>query len=127
MIKNYFKTAFRSLLRNKSYAAINISGLAVGIAVCLVIFVIIQFERSYDGFHENKDRIYRVLSEFHTPKGSEYNPGVPFPLPRDLKNYFPQLEKITTIDTDGGDQILVLNSDGHVVKKFKEQSGVFFA
>ncbi len=58
MIKNYFKTAFRTLLRNKSYAAINIAGLAVGIEVCPVIFVIIQFELSYDGFHENKDRIY---------------------------------------------------------------------
>jgi len=64
MIKNYFKTAFRSLLRNKSYAAINIAGLAVGIAVCLVIFVIIQFERGYDGFHENKDRIYRYSVNF---------------------------------------------------------------
>src|SRR6185369_2829274 len=127
MIKNYFKTAFRSLIRNKSYAAINISGLAVGIAVCLVIFVVIQFESSYDGFHQNKNRIYRVLSEFHTAKGNEYNPGVPFPLPHALKNDFPQLEKVTTIDTDGGDQILVLNSEGNVVKKFKEQSGVFFA
>ena len=127
MIKNYFKTAFRSLLRNKSYAAINIAGLAVGIAVCLVIFVIIQFELSYDGFHPNKDRIYRVLSEFTTPKGTEHNQGVPFPLPRALRNDYPQLEKVTTVNYDGDDQILVVNNDGNVVKKFKEQTGVFFA
>ncbi|MEP7255490.1 MAG: FtsX-like permease family protein [Ferruginibacter sp.] len=127
MIKNYFKTAWRTLLRNKGYAAINIAGLAVGIAVCLVIFVVIRFESSFDGFHTNKDRIYRVLSEFHTPKGNEYNPGVPFPLPRAFRNDFPQLEKVTTITTTGNDQILVLNEQGTVVKKFKEERGVFFA
>ena len=126
MIKNYFKTAFRNLLRNKSYAAINIAGLAVGIAVCLVIFLIIHFELSFDGFHQNKDRIYRVLSEFHTPKGTEYNPGVPFPLPRALRNDYPQFEKVTTVRMDGNDQILVLNEQGIVVKKFKEKTGVFF-
>ena len=126
MIKNYFKTAFRTLLRNRSYAAINISGLAVGVAVCLIIFVVIQFELSFDEFHENKSRIYRVLSEFNTPKGKEYNPGVNFPLPRALRNDFPQLEKVTTVDMDGNDQILVLNEQGAVVKKFKEETGMFF-
>jgi len=126
MIKNYFKTAFRSLLRNKSYAAINIAGLAVGIAVCLVIFVIIRFELSFDRFHENKDRIYRVLTAFSTPKGNETNSGVPFPLPRALRNDFPQLEKVTTVLSDGNDQVLVLNEQGIAVKKFKEENGVFF-
>jgi predicted permease len=126
MIKNYFKTAFRALLRNRSYTAINIAGLAIGIAVCLIIFVVIQFELSFDEFHENKSRIYRVLSEFNTPKGKEYNPGVNFPLPRALRNDFPQLEKVTTVDMDGNDQILVLNEQGAVVKKFKEETGVFF-
>ena len=61
MIKNYFKTAFRNLLRNKSYAAINITGLAVGISACLLIFLVIQFETSFDTFHKKKDRIHRVV------------------------------------------------------------------
>ena len=65
MFKNYFKTAFRSLIRNRNYTIINIAGLAVGIAVCMMIFIIIQFQTSFDNFHSKKDRIYRVLTESH--------------------------------------------------------------
>ena len=67
MIKNYLKTAWRSLLRNKSYAAINVAGLAIGIAACLLIFLIVHFETSFDNFHANKDRIYRVVTISHGP------------------------------------------------------------
>ncbi len=88
MFKNYFKTAFRNLLRNKVYTTINVLGLGVGIAVCLIIFLVIQFEKSFDNFHAKKDRIYRVLTEFKDPSGTTYSSGVPFPLPRTLKMTF---------------------------------------
>ena len=51
MFKNYFKTAFRNFKRNKSYALINTLGLAVGIAACFLIFLVVQFESSFDNFH----------------------------------------------------------------------------
>lgn len=54
MFRNYFITAIRNLRRNKSYALINILGLAVGIAACLLIFLVIQFETSFDNFHKKK-------------------------------------------------------------------------
>ena len=54
MFKNYFKTAFRNLVRNKNYTIINIAGLAIGIAVCMMIFIIIQFHNSFDDFHSNE-------------------------------------------------------------------------
>jgi hypothetical protein len=54
MIKNYFTIALRSLQRNKSYAVINIVGLAVGIAACLLLFLVISFENSFDNFHTKK-------------------------------------------------------------------------
>src|SRR5439155_195048 len=63
MFKNYFKTALRNLKRNKSYAMINVLGLAVGIAASLLIFLIIQFETSFDNFHKKKNSIYRVLTQ----------------------------------------------------------------
>src|SRR5829696_9008444 len=97
MIKNYFKTAFRNLLRNKSYAAINITGLAVGIAACLLIFLVIQYESSFDTFHKKKDRIYRVVSEFKSPDGTSYSPGVPFPVTEALRVDFLQLNKVAAI------------------------------
>ncbi|MCR9254326.1 MAG: ABC transporter permease [bacterium] len=60
MIKHHIKTAFRTLLRNKTYTAINILGLAVGIGICLLIYQYIQFELSYDNFHKDTSNTYRV-------------------------------------------------------------------
>ena len=61
MIRNYIKIAWRNLKHNKGYAVINITGLAIGLACCLLIVLYIRDERSYDHYHENKDRIYRVV------------------------------------------------------------------
>ncbi len=85
MFKYYFKTAFRSLIRNRNYTIINIAGLAVGIAVCMMIFFIIQFQTSFDNFHSKKDRIYRVLTEYHHAEAANTGKDVPFPLPEGLK------------------------------------------
>jgi len=128
MIKNYFKTAFRNLIRNRNYTTINIAGLAVGIAICMVIFLVIQFESSFDNFHSKKDRIYRVLTEYHHSDATNVFCGsaVPFPLPNGLKTVFPQLEKVTSIYRDGNDQIQVLEDNGQTTRKFKEEKGVFF-
>ena len=60
MLSNYIKIAIRTLFRQKGYSAINIAGLAVGIACCLLIFIYVKDELSYDRFHEHSDRIYRV-------------------------------------------------------------------
>lgn len=128
MIKNYFKTAFRSLVRNKSYAIINVAGLAVGIAVCMMIFIIIQFQTSFDNFHSKKDRIYRVLTEHHHADAAtiSYEKSIPFPMPEGLKTAFPQLEQVAPIYASHNDELQVLDANGTPVKNFKEQSGVFY-
>src|SRR5215216_2938179 len=64
MFRNYIKTAIRSLLRNKSYAAINIAGLAVGIAACLLIGIYILHELSFDKFHTKANRLVRVTMQY---------------------------------------------------------------
>ncbi len=63
MIKNYFKIAWRNIIRQKGYSGINIIGLAIGIAACLLILQYVSFELSYENFHANKDRIYRVRQD----------------------------------------------------------------
>lgn len=63
MIKNYFKIAWRNITRHKGYSAINILGLAIGIAACLLILQYVAVELSYENFHANKDRIYRVQQD----------------------------------------------------------------
>src|SRR5947209_4594610 len=60
MFQNYFKTAWRNVLRHKGYSIINILGLAIGIAASLLILQYVSFELSYENFQVNKDRIYRV-------------------------------------------------------------------
>ncbi len=71
MFHSFFKTAFRSLIRNRNYTIINIAGLAFGVAVCTMIFIIIQFQTSFDTFHSKKDRTYRVLTEYHHAEASK--------------------------------------------------------
>src|SRR6478735_10570532 len=128
MLRNYFKTAFRSLTRNRNYTIINIAGLAVGIAVCMMIFIIIQFQTSFDDFHSKKDRVYRVLTESHHADAAtvSYGKNVPFPMPTGLKTAFPQLEQVAPIYASYNDELQVLDGNGMPVKNFKEQSGVFY-
>lgn len=128
MFKNYIKIAWRNLIRRKGHALINIGGLAVGIAVCLLIFFIVQFELSYDNYHIKKDEIYRVLTEFRSETEPEpsTNSGVPFALPRELKRTIPQIDEVATIFAAYDVQIQVLDATGNTSKKFKEETGIFF-
>jgi len=102
MIRNYITTAWRNLLRNKSYAAINIVGLAIGIAACTLIFLIVQFETSFDNFHSKKDHIYRVTTAFHNPDGIHLASGTPLPLSEGLRIDFPQLKQVSAIMQNDG-------------------------
>src|SRR6185312_10032564 len=60
MIKNYLKIAWRNLVRQRLYSVINITGLATGLAVCMLIMLYVAHEHSYDRFHKNADRIYML-------------------------------------------------------------------
>ncbi|MEO6731423.1 MAG: ABC transporter permease [Ferruginibacter sp.] len=128
MFRNYFKTAFRTLIRNRNYTAINVAGMAVGIAVCMMIFIIIQFQTSYDNFHSKEDRIYRVLTEYHHADAANtiYGKDVPFPMPAGLKTAFPQVEQVAPIFASHDDLLLIPDDNGSTVKQFKEDKGVFF-
>ena len=128
MIENYFKTAFRSLARNRNYTIINIAGMAVGIAVCMMIFIIIQFQTSFDDFHAKKDRTYRVLTEYHRTDAPDifYGKEIPFAMPTGLKTAFPQIEQVAPVYASKNDQLLIPGDDGTTVKTFKEDKGVFF-
>ena len=125
MIRNYLKTAWRSLLRNKSYTAINITGLAIGIAACLLIFLVIDFETSFDNYHNNKENIYRVITRRSTPDGIKYRQGVPFPTSEALRLDYPELKGVTAIFNDN-DKQLSIGDNSNDSKKFKEND-LYFA
>ena len=126
MLKNYFKTAFRNLGRNKAYAIINITGIAVGIAACLLIFLVIQFETSFDNFHKNKERIYRVSEQINNPDGVSYTRGTCFPAGKQLLLDYPQLENVAAISSSAGEQITVMDEQNHPTQKKFDEDGLFF-
>ena len=97
MFHNYFKIGFRNLLKNKIFSCINIAGLAIGIACCILISLWIQDELSYDGFHENRENIFRVVTVFRDDGTEVYGAQTPAPLAFTLKNTFPEIEKSTTV------------------------------
>jgi putative ABC transport system permease protein len=126
MIKNLFKIAWRNIYRQRSYTIINIVGLASGIAVCLVIFVLIRFHSSFDNFHSKKDRIYRLLTEYHHADSKDifYGAGIARGIPQTFKTDIPELELYAPVFKGYKEQIQILNTAGQIVKKFKED-GVF--
>jgi putative ABC transport system permease protein len=123
MFRNYFKTAFRSLRTNKVYSIITVAGLGVGIAVCLVIFMFIRYQESYDQFHTKRANIYRILTKGGNP-GDEAISPVPFPLPSALKNDFPDW-KVTGIWSFDNLQVKTLDESGKTEKVFKQKDGGF--
>ncbi len=91
MLKNYFKITLRNISRNKLYSGLNIVGLAIGLACCILILLYVHDELSYDRFHDNADSIYRVVPTFVTQERTMYlatNAHVQGPM---LKDEFPEV------------------------------------
>ena len=93
MFKNYLKIAVRNLTNNKTFSFINITGLAVGIAFAVLIMLWIQYELSFDNFHKNAYRLYKV--GFTTEQKDFYGFYQPGPLAEYLKDNFPEIELST--------------------------------
>jgi predicted permease len=125
MLYSYLKIAFRNLQRNKVYALINMSGLAIGIGACLLIYLVVRYETSFDQFHAKKDFIYRVGTEFHTQDGVTYSGGASFPVGPALRANYPQIRHITSMFRWGSNQITIDNGKNEASKKLME-SGLFF-
>lgn len=97
MFNSYLIIALRNLKKHKLYAAINITGLAVGLAACILIFLWVHDEWSYDRFHEHARRIYRIHSEYATADGVFYSAGSPAPLGPAMRDELPEVEGFTRV------------------------------
>lgn len=92
MLRNYFKTAWRAISSHRIYTIINLLGLTLGIASCLIIFLVVRYELGYDGFHKKADRTYRI-----TLHALDYNPSVSLAIVPRLRNDFPELEQASQV------------------------------
>jgi predicted permease len=99
MFKNYLKTALRSFKRHKLFTFINIIGLAIGISAALVIFLIVNFDLTFNQNIKDNDRIYRVVSDYSYQGDPFYNSGVTGPLPEAVKNQMTGLETVAPFFT----------------------------
>jgi putative ABC transport system permease protein len=95
MFKNYFKVAWRNIVRHKGYSFLNIIGLAVGMACALFILFWIQDELSFDRFHANAGTLYRVEQDQATGQGKFHVNVTPFPLGPALKAEIPEIKEST--------------------------------
>src|SRR5471032_2073884 len=105
MIKNYIKTAFRSLLKNKGFTAINIGGLALGLATCLLIVFYVFDELSYDRYNVKADRIYRINNDVKFGGAAKSYAVTPAPLADAMKSTLPEVEQVVRFRPRGGFQV----------------------
>ncbi len=106
MIKNYFKIAFRNLWKNKGYSAINIFGLAIALATCLLITLYVTDELSYDRYHVNADRIYRISSDIRFGGAEMRVAETSDMMGQLLKKDYPQVEEYTRIYNNSGSKLI---------------------
>lgn len=101
MIKNYIKTAFRNLLKRKTFTLIHILGLGLAFGAAIILFLTAMFEISFDNFHVNGQKIELLYKESNPLNGREYSENVPPPLGPALKSDIPAIEKISRFGSYG--------------------------
>ena len=121
MFKLNLKIALRNLWKNRGYTLINIAGLSIGMASCILIFIFIRYQLSYDQQFAKKDRIYRVVSYWKYPDGEEFSKGVPMPLMPAMRNDFAMLEDVAILQRGGG-VIKVKDQQGKERLKIQERT-----
>src|SRR5882757_1036157 len=92
MLRNIFLSAWRNIRRHFSYALLNVLGLTLGIATCIIIFLVVRNELSYDQYNRKADRTYRV-----TLNAIDFNPSVSMAITPALRNDYPELEQVTQV------------------------------
>ena len=108
MLRNYFTVAFRALTKNRTYAFINIFGLALGLAACLLLLLYVRYETSYDAWLPDAERVYQVQTIGNDPETGDRREmqGAPRPVAAALAKDFPQIEHISKAE---GGQITILS------------------
>jgi putative ABC transport system permease protein len=125
MLKNYLRVALRHLLRHRGYALINVSGLTVGLACCLLLFQYVVFEYSFDRFHEHEADLYRVNTAI-ARQGEEQEPGAftPHGLGPALAEAVPELRHVARLHPEYN--AAVVSTPAHPERVFQEEA-VFYA
>jgi putative ABC transport system permease protein len=103
MIKSYFLSAFRNILKHRNFSIINIFGLSISMAVCMLIILVLQDQFSYDNFLKNRDHIFRIQSKDNLSKITLSKfVSTTWPLANELKDNYPFVENIVALNNNFG-------------------------
>src|ERR1700733_4278781 len=129
MLKNYFLVALRNFRRNKAFSAINILGLAIGISAALVIFLIVDYDFSFDHFEKDRDRIYRLTTDFTSDNGETSHWGdVCIPMGPAVQKELTGIELVAPFRTwSENPRVTIPTSDGRQQLVLKAQKDLVFA
>lgn len=127
MLKNHLLIAFRNFSRNKIFSLINISSLSIGISAALVIYLIVQYDFSFDRFHPDRDRIYRVVSKISWSDFSVHNCGVPVPTAKALRAEGSGISLVTHFLTSGETKVSISLPGNQSPVVFKKQKNIVYA
>src|SRR6185295_14756693 len=128
MLKNYFTIAIRNFWKQKVFSLINVSGLAIGISAALVIYLLVQFEFSFEKFRKDNDRIYRVVTDMTFPGESVFkNSGVPMPMPKAMRADLTGIETATHFVTTYDTKVLIPVAGSQSPAEFRKQANVIYA
>ncbi len=126
MLRNYLKIAWRNLIKNKVYSAINIGGLAIGICACLLILQYVSFELSYEDFHTKKDRVYRVQQDrYDNGKLSTQWAAGAYAVGTAFKEAIPEIEDYVKVVPAGDLIVNVANTPLKIDKVFFAHTSFF--
>lgn len=120
MFRNYLKTAFRSLLKQKVYTAINVIGLAVSIGACILIVMYVRHEFSYDKFFPGGDRIYKMVLERKYPNHATFYSVVPHSFAQSIQKDFPEVENVLHLFGPNRNSVVTYKVSDTQVKSFEE-------
>jgi putative ABC transport system permease protein len=125
MLQNYLKVAWRNLLKHKSFSLINIMGLAIGIGACMIIFLYVHNEMTYDLYNLKVDRIARVTTTLHTPESDVALATCPAPMSDVLRRDFPEVE--STVRIQNVDQVIKSGTEVFAESNFFEADQTIFS
>ena len=128
MFKNYVKIAWRNVMKNKIFSFINVTGLSIGISAALVIYLIVQYEFSFDKFEKDGDRICRVVLDLNLNGSQLYFPGVPAPMATAARNEITGLEMTAGFHQFNGDaNVSISKNENDKPYLYKKQNNIVFA
>lgn len=125
MIRNYLLISLRNFRRNKNYTLLNVLGLSIGITSCIILFLLIRFDRSFDKFHHQYNRMYRVVREVKTGSGLQHEGVTPYPFANAFRQDFSDVPLATQIHYQE-EGFVTVGTEKQEIEKVVFADSVFF-